>query len=100
MRAKTFGFAGVLAELDLPTARFAWALLQFNLGLELGQMLIVAALTTLLFLLRRRPPLALAVDDVAAAGDLGPLTFLDLDTADGAEVLFDFRQQGLCCFWV
>ena len=37
-----FGFAGVLAELDLPTRRFAWALLQFNLGLEAGQLLIVA----------------------------------------------------------
>jgi hypothetical protein len=27
-----FGFAGVLAELNLPRADFAWALLQFNLG--------------------------------------------------------------------
>lgn len=50
-----FGFAGVLAELNLPTAQFAWALLEFNLGLELGQLMIVAAATTLLFLLRRRP---------------------------------------------
>ena len=48
-----FGFAGVLAELDLPAARFAWALLQFNLGLEVGQLLIVVAVTALLFLLRR-----------------------------------------------
>ena len=48
-----FGFAGVLAELDLPAARFAWALLQFNLGLEAGQLLIVVAVTALLFLLRR-----------------------------------------------
>jgi hypothetical protein len=48
-----FGFAGVLAELDLPTARFAWALLQFNLGLEAGQLLIVVIVTALLFLLRR-----------------------------------------------
>jgi hypothetical protein len=48
-----FGFAGVLAELDLPTARFAWALLQFNLGLEFGQLLIVVAVTGVLFLIRR-----------------------------------------------
>ncbi len=48
-----FGFAGVLAELDLPTDRFAWALLQFNLGLEAGQLLIVVVVTALLFLLRR-----------------------------------------------
>jgi hypothetical protein len=50
-----FGFAGVLAELNLPTSAFAWALLQFNLGLELGQLLIVVCVTALLFLLRQRP---------------------------------------------
>ena len=48
-----FGFAGVLAELNLPRADFAWALLQFNLGLELGQLAIVAVATTVLFALRR-----------------------------------------------
>ena len=50
-----FGFAGVLAELNLPTSAFAWALLQFNLGLELGQLTIVVSVTALLFLLRQRP---------------------------------------------
>ena len=48
-----FGFAGVLAELNLPRADFAWALLQFNLGLEVGQLLIVGVATTALFTLRR-----------------------------------------------
>ena len=50
-----FGFAGVLAELNLPASAFAWALLQFNVGLELGQLLIVVSATALLFLLRQRP---------------------------------------------
>jgi hypothetical protein len=50
-----FGFAGVLAELNLPTAQFAWALLQFNLGLELGQLMIVVSVTAVLFLLRPWP---------------------------------------------
>ncbi len=50
-----FGFAGVLAELNLPTADFAWALLQFNLGLELGQLAIVVGVTALLFALRQWP---------------------------------------------
>jgi HupE / UreJ protein len=50
-----FGFAGVLAELNLPTSAFAWALLQFNVGLELGQLLIVVCVAALLFLLRGRP---------------------------------------------
>lgn len=49
-----FGFANVLTELNLPTARFAWALLQFNLGLELGQLMIVVTVTVILFLLRIR----------------------------------------------
>jgi hypothetical protein len=51
-----FGFAGVLTELNLPTDRFIWALLQFNIGLEIGQLLIVVSATSLLFLLRERVP--------------------------------------------
>ncbi|MBX3605864.1 MAG: HupE/UreJ family protein [Piscinibacter sp.] len=49
-----FGFAGVLGELDLPRGEFAWALLQFNLGLELGQSVIVLAAVGLLYGLRAR----------------------------------------------
>ena len=47
-----FGFASVLAELKLPTADFVWALLQFNIGLELGQLMIVVVATAILFALR------------------------------------------------
>ena len=49
-----FGFAGVLGELQLPAAQFGWALFQFNLGLEIGQLLLVLAVVPLLFVLRRR----------------------------------------------
>ena len=49
-----FGFAGVLGELQLPAAQFGWALFQFNLGLEMGQLLLVLAVVPLLFVLRRR----------------------------------------------
>ncbi|MFM9917837.1 MAG: HupE/UreJ family protein [Rhizobacter sp.] len=48
-----FGFAGVLGELDLPAAQFAWALFQFNLGIELGQLFIVSIAVSCLFLLRQ-----------------------------------------------
>lgn len=48
-----FGFAGVLAELELPREQFALALLTFNLGIEAGQLVVVAAAVPLLFLLRR-----------------------------------------------
>jgi hypothetical protein len=37
-----FGFAGVLAEMELPAGRVAPALFGFNLGVELGQLAIVA----------------------------------------------------------
>jgi len=47
-----FGFASVLSELNLPTADFAWALLQFNVGLEMGQLLIVGVATAALFSVR------------------------------------------------
>ena len=50
-----FGFAGVLGELQLPPAQFGWALFQFNLGLELGQLSLVLTVVPLLFALRRRP---------------------------------------------
>jgi hypothetical protein len=48
-----FGFAGVLAEMTLPPGRLAAALLGFNLGVEVGQLAVVAAAWPLLGLLRR-----------------------------------------------
>ena len=36
-----FGFAGVLAELDLPRQALAWSLAAFNVGVEIGQVTIV-----------------------------------------------------------
>ena len=50
-----FGFADVLHELDLPIGSFVWALLRFNLGVEAGQLLIVAVALTPLYLLRAKP---------------------------------------------
>lgn len=56
-----FGFASVLGELDLPTTGFVAALLQFNLGVEAGQLVIVAIAMAILLALRhwRHYPLAL-----------------------------------------
>jgi hypothetical protein len=50
-----FGFAGALAELNLPPSAFAWALLQFNVGLELGQLMIVVVACSVLYLVRSSP---------------------------------------------
>ncbi|MBE7939321.1 HupE/UreJ family protein [Ramlibacter aquaticus] len=47
-----FGFASVLADLGLPQEALALALVGFNLGVEVGQMAIVAVFLPLAFLLR------------------------------------------------
>jgi hypothetical protein len=47
-----FGFATVLAELQLPQGALALALLAFNVGVELGQLAIVAVFLPLAFALR------------------------------------------------
>jgi hypothetical protein len=51
-----FGFAGILAEIGLPPGRVAAALLGFNLGVEIGQLVIVACCWPLLRVLLRREP--------------------------------------------
>ena len=48
-----FGFAGVLAEVALPQGRLLPALLGFNLGVEAGQLVIVAGVWPLLVFLSR-----------------------------------------------
>lgn len=48
-----FGFAEVLRELALPPAAFAWALLRFNLGVEAGQLVVVAVALAVLLPLGR-----------------------------------------------
>ncbi len=47
-----FGFASVLGDLDLPRAALARGLVGFNLGVELGQMTIVAIFLPVAYLLR------------------------------------------------
>lgn len=49
------GFAGVLLELGLPDDHQALALIAFNLGLELAQLALVAALAVVAFAARRVP---------------------------------------------
>ncbi len=48
-----FGFAGALADIGLPRDQLALALFLFNVGIELGQIAIVAALLVLLWAARR-----------------------------------------------
>jgi len=48
-----FGFAGALRELELPRAALAAGLVSFNLGVESGQLVLVAAAVPLLAVLAR-----------------------------------------------
>jgi hydrogenase/urease accessory protein HupE len=47
-----FGFAGALAEIGLPQHAIPVALLFFNVGVEIGQLVFVAAVLSLIWLLR------------------------------------------------
>ena len=74
-----FGFAGVLARLELPTERLVPALVGFNLGVEVGQIAVV---------LIAWPSLVLAARFAAPAWQRG---------------LRDLATAGLCglgCFWL
>jgi hypothetical protein len=69
-----FGFAGALAELALPAGRVAHALFGFNVGVELGQLVVVALAWPVLSLLlhaggeRARLVVQLGSTPVLAAG--------------------------------
>ncbi|MBC7807028.1 MAG: HupE/UreJ family protein [Akkermansiaceae bacterium] len=53
-----FGFAGALAELELPRQALALSLFGFNLGVEVGQAILVLCIAPLLALLHRKFPVA------------------------------------------
>ncbi|OYX09920.1 MAG: hypothetical protein B7Z08_03040 [Sphingomonadales bacterium 32-68-7] len=51
-----FGFASVLKEFGLPAEALGWSLFSFNLGVEIGQLAVVAVIVSLLALVRRWSP--------------------------------------------
>jgi hydrogenase/urease accessory protein HupE len=53
-----FGFANVLREMDLPARALGWSLAAFNVGVELGQIVVVVIVAGLLAALRSRNPAA------------------------------------------
>jgi hydrogenase/urease accessory protein HupE len=64
-----FGFAGVLREMDLPARALGWSLFSFNLGVEIGQLFVVAVVASALAALRHRSEAA--GRRLAVAGSLG-----------------------------
>ena len=49
-----FGFAYVLKEFGLPTAALGWSLFAFNLGVEIGQLMLVLVAAGTLAMIRRK----------------------------------------------
>jgi hydrogenase/urease accessory protein HupE len=49
-----FGFASVLREMDLPSRALGWSLFSFNVGVEIGQLVVVIAVATMLAAIRAR----------------------------------------------
>lgn len=62
-----FGFAGVMAELQLPREQLALALFGFNTGVELGQLLVIGLVWPMLRWLARWPIPRLWANDLGAA---------------------------------
>jgi hypothetical protein len=52
-----FGFAGALSEVGLPEQAIPLALLFFNIGVEVGQLMFIAAVFAAAWLLARTRPL-------------------------------------------
>lgn len=77
-----FGFAGAMAEIGLPRDQLAPALLLFNIGIEVGQLMIIAALLAFLGAARwagLRPPTTVLHGVAQPVGALHQgLTWLDL----------------------
>ncbi len=66
-----FGFAGALREIGLPETDVPMALLTFNLGVELGQLAIIAACLAIIAALRRMAPRLLRPATLAATYGIG-----------------------------
>lgn len=71
-----FGFAGALSGIGLPQSGKVAALLLFNLGVEAGQILVVAVLAPLVFLLRTQLPAQRPLVQQAASLALGASAML------------------------
>ena len=70
-----FGFAGALSEIGLPQSDIPLALLFFNVGVEVGQLIFVAAVLTLGYLLHKlKTPKLLSYAETAAIYSIGGLS--------------------------
>jgi len=71
-----FGFAAVLAQIGLPRQEELTALLCFNLGVEIGQLLFIAALSAVLWLFRQLTLPALSGWRIAGSYAIGSIALM------------------------
>jgi hypothetical protein len=86
-----FGFASVLRDIGLPDKGLLLSLVSFNVGVELGQLAVVALVLPALALVvesRVRPPVVAAVLAVAGAGSFGLLDHFGVARVQLALVCF------------
>ena len=75
-----FGFAGALADIGLPEQARAMALLLFNVGVEIGQLLVVGVLLAVLYGLRARQvplPAVVVQAPIVVMGTVSAYWFLE-----------------------
>jgi hydrogenase/urease accessory protein HupE len=75
-----FGFASVLEEFGLPAEALGWSLVSFNVGVEIGQLLIIGVSATFLaVVIRARPALGVPVARWGSVGVIlaGTYWFVD-----------------------
>jgi hydrogenase/urease accessory protein HupE len=83
-----FGFAGALSEVGLPQAAIPVALLFFNVGVEIGQLLFIAAVVASLVFGRR------------ALRRIPPPTFAYLPSSTFARLVPPYAIGSVAMFWV
>jgi hypothetical protein len=62
-----FGFAGYLREVGLPKNEELWALLMFNIGVELGQITFVIAVLMVVAIIQKAVPILIPTNSLLRA---------------------------------
>lgn len=59
------GFAGLLQEIAIPESKFVSSLFAFNIGIEIGQLIIIAVLVPIILFIKHKPWYGIVVKTIA-----------------------------------